>query len=229
MISTKTRSLDLAGSMKAVVRDRYGSTDVLQLEEVARPVVNDGEVLVRVHAAGVDRGVWHVMAAQHYLIRIAGYGLRAPKNPALGMDLAGIVAAVGTNVTRFQAGDEVFGVGTGSFAEYATAREDKLALKPQNLTFEQAAAVGVSGSTALQAVRDHGRVEPGQEGLIMGASGGVRTLAVQIAKELIESGRLSPVVDRTYSLSEVPEAIRYLEKGQVKGKVVITVPGAATD
>ena len=343
MISTKTRSLDLAGSMKAVVRDRYGSTDVLQLEEVARPVVNDGEVLVRVHAAGVDRGVWHVMAGQPYLIRIAGYGLRAPKNPALGMDLAGIVAAVGTNVTRFQAGDEVFGVGTGSFAEYATAREDKLALKPQNLTFEQAAAVGVSGSTALQAVRDHGRVEPGQEVLIIGASGGVGTFAVQIAKafgarvtgvcstakvnmvrsigadhvidysrenfaeadqrfdlildiggnssvaslrrvltpkgtlvivggegggrwfggidrqlramtlspwvgqklgtfigtqnhedldtlkELIESGRLSPVVDRTYSLSEVPEAIRYLEKGQVKGKVVITVPAAATD
>ena len=168
--------------MKAIVRYKYGSPDVLELRDIDKPVVGDDEVLVRVHAAGVDRGVWHLMTGQPYLVRIAGYGLRVPKNPVLGMDLAGVVEAVCKNVSRFQSGDEVFGIGEGTFAEYARAREDKLAPRPANLTFEQAAVVAISGLTALQALRDHGRVEPGQKVLIIGASGGVGTYAVQIAK-----------------------------------------------
>ena len=338
MISTKTRPVVAAGNaMKAVVQDRYGTADVLRLKEVGKPVVGDGQVLVRVKAAGVDRGVWHMMAGRPYLMRIAGFGLRAPKNPTVGMDLAGVVEAIGNNVTRFQPGDEVFGIGKAAFAGYALAREDKLAPKPENLTFEQSAAVGISGSTALQALRDHGRVKPGQNVLIIGASGGVGTFAVQIAKAfgarvtgvcstakvdmvrsigadhvidytredfadgdqrydlildiggnaklprlrralssegtlvivggegggpwfggidrqlrammmsafvhqkmttfickenhedlivlggLIESGKLTPVIDRTYPLAEAPEAIRYLQQGHVRGKVVLTV------
>ena len=323
--------------MKAIVQDTYGSPDVLELREVDKPEIGDGEVLVRVHAAGVDRGVWHLMTGLPYLVRLFGYGLRAPKNPVRGREVAGIVEAVGKTVTRFQPGDEVFGIGEGSFAEYALAREDKLAPKPVNLTFEQAAVAAISGLTALQGLRDQGRIEPGQKVLIVGASGGVGTFAVQIAKafgahvtgvsstpkvemvrsigadhvidytredfaegeqsydlildiggnstlsrlrraltpegtlvivggegggrwfggidrqlratmlspfvgqklgtfiskenhedlivlkELIESGKLTPVIDRTYPLSEVPEAIRYLEEGHAQGKVVITV------
>src|SRR3989442_2778810 len=337
MISTKTLPGTVAGSMKAVVQDRYGSPDALRLDEVGTPVASDGEVLVRVHAAGVDRGVWHMMAGRPYLMRIVGFGLRAPKNPTVGRDLAGVVEAVGNNVTRFQPGDEVFGIGKASFAGYTLARVDKLAAKPENLTFEQAAAVGITGSTALQAVRDHGRVKPGQSVLIIGASGGVGTFAVQIAKafgarvtgvcstakvkmvrsigadhvidysrenfaeadqrfdlildiggnstvaslrrvltpkgtlvivggegggrwfggidrqlrgmtlspfvsqklgtliskqnsedlialkELIEAGKVTPVIDRTYPLAEVPDAIRYLHESHARGKVVITV------
>jgi NADPH:quinone reductase-like Zn-dependent oxidoreductase len=187
MISTQVRSTAQAGdtvSMEAAVRHQYGSADSVKLAEIERPVVKDGEVLVRVRAAGVDRGVWHLMTGRPYLMRIAGVGFGAPKNPVLGMDVAGVVEAVGTKVTRFQRGDEVFGIGAGSFAEYALAREDKLTHKPENLTFEQAATVGISGSTALQALRDHGNVQPGQEVLIIGASGGVGTFAVQIAKAL---------------------------------------------
>jgi NADPH:quinone reductase-like Zn-dependent oxidoreductase len=324
-------------SLKAIVRDTYGSTDVLELRDIDIPEYADEEVLVHVHAAGVGRDVWHVMAGLPYPIRLAGYGFRAPKNPVIGSDMAGVVEAVGKNVTRFQPGDEVFGVGKGSYAEYVSAREDKLAPKPANLTFEQAAVVAIMGSTALQALRDHGKVRPGQEVLIIGASGGVGTYAVQIAKafgarvtgvcstakvemvrsigadhvidytredfaegerrydvildiggnsslsrlrralgqrgtliivggegggrwlggtdrqiralvlspfvsqklgtfvnnenhedllvlkELIESGKVTPVIDRTYPLSEVPEAIRYLEEGHARGKVVIAV------
>jgi NADPH:quinone reductase-like Zn-dependent oxidoreductase len=323
--------------MKAIVRDTYGSADDLELRDIDKPELGDDEVLVHVHAAGVGRDVWHVMTGLPYPIRLAGYGLRAPKNPVIGSDMAGVVEAVGKNVTRFQPGDEVFGIGKGSYAEYVCAREDKLAPKPENLTFEQAAAVAISGLTALQGLSDHGRVEPGQEVLIIGASGGVGTYAVQIAKafgarvtgvcsttkvdmvrsigadhvidytrddfaegeqrydlildiggnstlarlqrtltprgtlvivggetsgrwlggtdrqirammlspfvgqklgifvcaenhedlmvlkELIESGKLTPVIDRSYPLAEVPEAIRYLEEGHAQGKVVITV------
>jgi NADPH:quinone reductase-like Zn-dependent oxidoreductase len=323
--------------MKGIVRDTYGSPDVLELRDIDKPEIADDEVLVHVHAAGVGRDVWHVMTGLPYPIRIAGYGLRAPKNPVIGSDVAGVVEAVGKDVTRFQPGDEVFGIDKGSYAEYVCAREDKLAHKPANLTFERAAVVAISGSAALQGLRDHGRVEPGQEVLIIGASGGVGTFAVQIAKafgarvtgvcsttkvdmvrsigadhvidytredfaegeqhydlifdiggnstlarlrrtltpegtlvivggegggrwfggidrqlralllspfvsqklgtfvnkenhedlialkELIESGKLTPVIDRTYPLSEVPEAIRYLEEGNARGKVVITV------
>ncbi len=322
--------------MKAIVQDTYGSPDLLNLRDIDTPEIGDDEVLLRVHAAGVDRGVWHLMTGLPYLTRLA-FGLRAPKNPVPGMDVAGVVEAVGKNVSRFQPGDEVFGIGEGTFAEYALARENKLAPKPENLAFEQAAVVAISGLTALQALRDHGRVEPGQKALIVGASGGVGTFAVQIAraygarvtgvcstpkvemvrsigadhvidythedfaqgeqrydlildiggssslarlrrvltpqgtlvivggegggrwlgvvdrllrahllfpfvsqklgtfissenhedmivlKELIESGKLTPVIDRTYPLSEAPEAIRYLEEGHVRGKVVITV------
>ena len=168
--------------MKAIVHDTYGSADVLELRDIDRPEIADDEVLVRVHAAGVDRGVWHVMTGLPYPIRLAGFGLRAPKNPVLGMDLAGVVEAVGSDVTRFGPGDEVFGIGKGSYAEYARAREDKLAPKPANLTFEQAAAVAISGLPALQGLRDHGKVRPGQKVLIIGASGGVGTYAVQLAK-----------------------------------------------
>src|SRR5215208_3078099 len=323
--------------MKAIVQDEYGSPDVLKLRDIHKPGIADNEVLLRVHAAGVGRDVWHVMRGLPYPIRLAGYGLRAPKNPVIGSDVAGVVEALGENVTRFQPGDEVFGIGKGSYAEYARAPEDKLAPMPANLAFEQAAVVAIMGSTALQALRDHGKAEPGQEVLIIGASGGVGTYAVQIAKafgaqvtgvcstakvemvrsigadqvidyrredfaegdqrydlildiggnsslarlrhaltpegtlvivggegggrwlgglerqlwatmlspfvsqklgtfvstpnqedllvlkELIESGKVTPVIDRTYPLAEVPEAIRYLEGGHAKGKVLITV------
>ena len=323
--------------MKAMVRDVYGPPDVLELRDIDKPQIDDDEVLVRVHAAGVGRDVWHVMSGLPYPIRLAGYGLRAPNNPVIGSDVAGFVEAVGKNVSRFQLGDEVFGIGKGSYAEYVCAREDKLAPKPVNLTFEQAAVVAIMGSTALQGLRDHGKVRPGQEVLVIGASGGVGTYAVQIAKafgahltgvcsttkvemvrsigadhvidytredfaegdqrydlildiggnstlarlrralasrgtlvitggegggrwlggtdrqlrammlspfvgqklgtfvnkenhedmivlkELIESEKITPVIDRTYRLSEVPEAIRYLEEGHARGKVVITV------
>jgi len=170
--------------MKAIAQDTYGSADVLELRDIKTPEIADDEVLVQVHAAGVDRGVWHVMTGLPYPIRVAGYGLRAPKTLVPGTDLAGVVKAVGSDVTRFQPGDEVFGVGTGTFAEYARAAEKKLAPKPANLSLEQAAAVAISGSTALQALRDHARVEPGQTVLIIGASGGVGTFAVQIGKTL---------------------------------------------
>jgi NADPH:quinone reductase-like Zn-dependent oxidoreductase len=323
--------------MRAIVRDAYGSADVLELRDIDRPVVGDDEVLVRVRAAGVDQGVWHVMAGLPYPIRVAGYGLRAPKNRVLGADVAGVVEAVGNDVTRFQVGDEVFGIATGSYAEYARAPEDKLAPRPANLTFEQAAVVAVSGLTALQGLRDHGRVRPGQKVLIIGASGGVGTYAVQVAtafgarvsgvcsttkvdlvrslgadrvidytredfadeerrydvildvggnaslsrlrraltpkgtlviiggesdgrwiggtdrqlralvlspfvgqklgtfiarenhedmivlKALIEAGKVTPVIDRAYPLSEVADAIRYMRDGRARGKVVIAV------
>src|SRR5215203_5931469 len=168
--------------MKAIVGDTYGSPEVLELRDIDKPEIADDEVLVRVHAAGVDRGVWHIMSGLPYPIRLAGYGLRAPKNPVIGSDVAGVVEAVGKDVTRFQPGDEVFGIGKGSYTEYVCAREDKLAHKPANLTFEQAAVVAISGLTALQGLRDHGRVEPEQEVLVIGASGGVGTFAVQLAK-----------------------------------------------
>jgi NADPH:quinone reductase-like Zn-dependent oxidoreductase len=325
--------------MKAIVRETYGSSDVLELRDIDIPEISDDEVLVRVHAAGVGRDVWHIMTGLPYPIRLAGYGFRTPKNPVIGSDVAGVVEAVGKNVSRFQPGDEVFGIGKGSYAEYVRAREDKLAPKPENLTFEQAAVLAIMGSTALQALRDHGKVRPGQEVLVIGASGGVGTYAVQIAKayrahvtgvcssakvemvrsigadhvidytredfaegdqrydlivdiggnstlsrlrralasrgtlvitggegggrwlggtdrqlrammlspfvgqklvtfvnkenqedlivlgELIESGKITPVIDRTYPLAEVPEAIGYLEEGHARGKVVICVPG----
>jgi NADPH:quinone reductase-like Zn-dependent oxidoreductase len=323
--------------MKAIVQDTYGETDVLKLRDIDKPEIADDEELVRVHAAGVDRGVWHLMTGLAYPIRLAGYGLWAPKTPVPGMDLAGVVEAVGNDVTRFRPGDEVFGIGKGAYAEYARAPENKLAPKPANLSFEQAAVVAISGSTALQAVRDKGRVEPGQKVLIIGASGGVGTYAVQLAKafgaevtgvcsttkvdmvrsigadhvidytradfadgqqrydvildiggnrslshvrraltrkgtlvlvggedggrwlggmdrqlrmlllspfvgqqlrsliskenykdlivltELIEAGKVTPVIDRTFPLTDVPKAIRYMEEGHVRGKVVISV------
>ena len=184
MIATQTRPTTLVrqDTMRAAVRRQYGSADLVHLEEIELPALKEREVLVRVRAAGVDRGVWHLMTGKPYLMRIAGFGLRAPKNPVLGRELAGVVEAVGEGVTRFKPGDEVFGIGEGSFAEYVVAKEDLLVPKPQNLSFEQAAPIGVSGLTALQAVRDHAQVKAGQDVLVIGASGGVGTFAVQIAK-----------------------------------------------
>jgi NADPH:quinone reductase-like Zn-dependent oxidoreductase len=323
--------------MTAIVQSGYGSADVLRVDEVDRPTIGEGEVLVRVHAAGLDRGTWHQMAGRPYAMRLMGFGLRRPKNPVPGLDVAGTVAAVGANVTRFRVSDEVFGISRGSFAEYACAREDKLARKPANLTFDQAAVVAVSGLTALQSVRDVGRVQAGQHVLIVGASGGVGTFAVQIAKasgaevtgvcstaktdlvravgadhvidytredfakgperydlildiggnsrlsrlrraltptgtlvlvggedgdrwiggmdrplralalspfvrqrltmktpkehfadlerlaELVEAGELTPTIDQTYPLHEAPDAMRHLEAGAARGKLVISV------
>ncbi len=322
--------------MKAVVRDTYGSVDVLRLEEITEPVAAEGEVLVRVHAAGVDQGVWHLMTGTPYVMRLVGFGIRAPKNPLLGYDVAGRIEAVGASAGLFRPGDEVFGTCRGSFAEYAVARADRLAAKPDNVSFEQAAAASISGYAALQAVRDHGKVEAGQRVLIIGAGGGVGTFAVQIAKadgaevtgvcgtaktelvrsigadhvidytredftdkrdrydvildiagnrplsqlrralrprgtlvivgaedagnwlgirrqlraaalspfvrqelgffiskerkqdleelrKLLEAGTVRPVVDRTFPLDGVPEAIRYLRDGRARGKIVITL------
>jgi NADPH:quinone reductase-like Zn-dependent oxidoreductase len=322
--------------MKAIVQDRYGSADVLQLENIDTPVVSDGDVLLRVHAASAFIGDWHVMTGLPYLIRMVS-GLRRPKARVRGQDVAGLVEAVGKSVTGFRPGDEVFGTCNGSFADYATAQPDKLAPKPANLTFEQAATVPTTGCTALQGLRDAGKVQPGQKVLIIGAAGGVGSFAVQIAKafgahvtgvcsttkvdlvrsigaddvidytredfaetgqrydlildtagnrsvshlrralaprgnlvigggegggrwfggidrqlgaltlsplvsqklgtfiakpngedlivlkELIEAGKVTPVIGNTYPLAEVPEAIRYLEEGHGQGKVVITV------
>jgi NADPH:quinone reductase-like Zn-dependent oxidoreductase len=168
-------------TMRATVYRRYGTADVLHTEVVERPVIGDHDVMVEVRAAGLDRGTWHLMTGEPYVARLA-FGIRAPRNPVPGIDLAGIVSAVGPSVTRFRPGDEVYGVGRGSFAEFASAHEDKLAPKPSTLTFKQAAAVPVSGLTAQQGLLEVGRLAAGQHVLITGASGGVGTFAVQIAK-----------------------------------------------
>jgi NADPH:quinone reductase-like Zn-dependent oxidoreductase len=167
--------------MRAIIQDVYGSADRLLLSEVEKPVLAANEVLVRVRAAGVDRGTCHLMRGEPYLMRILGFGVRGPKNRIPGLDVAGTVVEAGTGVTRFQPGDEVFGISRGSFAEYAAAREDKLARKPARLGFEQAAVVAVSGLAALQGLRA-GHIKAGQKVLIIGASGGVGTYAVQLAK-----------------------------------------------
>ena len=335
--TTRQRTTD-GTTMQAITQDRYGEAeDVLRLEEITRPAIGDQEVLLRVHAAGVDRGVWHLMTGLPYPVRLAGYGIRAPKTRVRGREVAGRVEATGPAVTALRVGDEVFGIADGSFAQYASARPDKLAPKPANLTFTQAAAVPVSALTALQAVRDRGHVQPGQQVLVIGASGGVGTFAVQIAKaagaevtgmcrtakmdtvrslgadhvidytrqditaagrrydvildiggnrplkhlrsvldpggtlvivggetsgrclagsdrqlralllspftgqtlttlicsentqdllaltKLIESGQVRPVIDRTYPLSQIPEAIQYMRDGHAQGKVVINL------
>jgi NADPH:quinone reductase-like Zn-dependent oxidoreductase len=169
--------------MKAVVYTNYGSPDVLEIRDVKEPVPNDDQVLVKVRAASLNPLDWHYMEGTPYMIRAMGAGLRKPKSPRLGVDLAGTVEAVGKNVTQFKPGDEVFGTGHGAaFAEYVCAGKTKLVLKPANITFEQAAAVPIAALTALQGLRDTGKVQPGQKVLINGASGGVGTFAVQIAK-----------------------------------------------
>ncbi len=168
-------------TMRAVVHNLYGSAEVLHAEQVAVPTPTDDDVLVKVHAAGLDRGTWHLMTGKPYLGRLA-FGIRRPKNPVPGIDVAGTVVGVGPAVTRFAVGDEVYGFGRGTFAEYTTAREGKLALKPANVTFEQAAVVPVSAVTALQGLREVGHLESGQSVLVIGASGGVGGYAVQLAK-----------------------------------------------
>src|SRR5436305_3938804 len=173
-------------TMKAIVYTHYGSPDVLQFKEVAKPTPKDNEVLVKVRAASADAGNWHLLRAKPFLMRLMGFGLLKPKHKILGAAVAGRVEAVGRNVTQFQPGDEIFGdvskCGWGAFAEYVCAREDALALKPANVTFEEAAAVPLAAVTALQGLRAKGQIQPGQKVLIHGASGGVGTFAVQIAK-----------------------------------------------
>jgi NADPH:quinone reductase-like Zn-dependent oxidoreductase len=175
------QAVDTEALMTAVVQRGYGTADVFSVGERARPRIGPREVLVKVHAAGMDRGTWHLMAGYPYAVRLA-LGLSTPRNPVPGLDLSGTVVEVGAQVSRFAPGDEVFGIGIGSFAEFAAAREDKLAKKPKSLSFEQAAVVPVSGITALQALRDSGRVAAGQTVLVIGASGGVGSYAVQLAK-----------------------------------------------
>src|SRR5918993_3212052 len=323
--------------MKAIVQEKYGSADVLELRDVEKPQPEDDEVLIRVHAAGVDPGVWHLMTGRPYLVRAMGFGLRRPKIRVRGTDAAGIVEATGKNVVRLKPGDSVYGTCDGSFAEYACAKAERFAPKPSNLSFKQAAAVPVSGVTALHGLRDAGKLQPEQKVLIIGAAGGVGTYAVQLAKAfgavvtgvcstskaelvraigaeevidytredftggtrrfdlildtagrrplsqvrqaltpqgtlvivggeggdrwlggfqrqifapvrslfteqkvmgliskerqqdlltlkgLIEAGELTPVIDRTYPLSEAPQAIGFLEQGHARGKVVLTV------
>lgn len=170
------------GTMRAIVQDRYGSLDVLTPAVIDRPEPGEHEVRLRVSAAGLDRGTWHLMTGQPYLMRVIGFGLRRPKSRVPGRDVAGTVDAVGPGVTRFQVGDQVYGVARGSYAEYAAAHEDKLARKPTNLSFEQAAVVPVSGLVAQRGLIDVGRLQSGQSVLITGASGGVGSYAVQLAR-----------------------------------------------
>lgn len=177
------RDSDRAPSMDAIVQDGYGTSDILRLAQMPRPRVGPHEVLLAVEAAGLDRGTWHLMAGKPRLLRLA-FGLRTPKQPIIGRDVAGTVVEVGAQVTTLCVGDEVFGVAPGSVADYAAARADKLARRPPNLSWEQAAVVPVSGGTALQAVLDAGGVTAGQQVLVIGASGGVGSYAVQLAKSV---------------------------------------------
>ncbi|HKO86180.1 MAG TPA: NAD(P)-dependent alcohol dehydrogenase [Actinomycetota bacterium] len=209
--------------MKAIVQDRYGDVDVLDFRDIDQPVPKANQVLVRVRAAGLHRGDWHVMTGLPYLIRLVvpTLGLRRPKTPVLGMDLAGTVEAVGEQVTRFRPGDAVFGWCDGSFAEYAIAPEDQLAAKPVDLSFEQAGVVPISGFAALQGLRDVGDVQAGQTVLVIGAAGGVGSFAVQLAKafgaqvtgvastaqlELVRSIGADEVID--YTRQDVTDGIR---------------------
>jgi len=174
--------------MKAIVYTKYGPPDVLHLEEVKKPALNEEQVLVKVYAASINAGDWHMLTGDPFPQRLMGVGLFKPRNTILGADIAGCVEAVGRNVKQFQPGDavfgDVFGLGSGSFAEYVSVPESVLALKPSNVSFEEAAAVPVAAVTALQGLRDQGHIQPGQKALINGASGGVGTFAVQIAKAL---------------------------------------------
>ena len=209
-------------TMKAIVQDRYGGLKTLEYKDIDRPEAKDDEVLVRVRAAGLDRGVWHLMAGLPYLIRFIGFGVRRPKVRVRGMDVAGTVEAVGGDVTRFQPGDEVFGWADGSYAEYVSVPAGNLALKPANLSFEQAAILPISGFAALQALRDVGQVQAGQRVLVIGAAGGVGSYAVQLAKafgarvtgvasarqlELVRSLGADDVVD--YTREDVTDGSRH--------------------
>ena len=183
-MSSETRpTAARATTMRAVIHDRYGDYEVVRLAEVDVPTVGTGQVLLKVHAAGLDRGTEHLMTGKPYAMRL-GFGLRRPRNPVLGRDVAGTVVEVGRDVTRFAPGDEVYGVAPGSFAEYAVASQDKLAPKPANLSFAEAAVVPISAGTALQAVTAAGKIQPGQSVLVTGASGGVGSYAVQLARIL---------------------------------------------
>ena len=219
--------------MKAITQDRYGSADVLQLRDIEPPTATDHEVLVRVHAAGLARGVLHVMTGEPYLMRLMGFGLRRPKNPVLGMDVAGTVTDTGARVTRLKVGDEVFGIARGSYAEYAIASEDKLALKPKQLTFEQAAAMSISGLTALHAL-DVARVAAGSKVLVVGASGGVGTYAVQIAVAMgatvtgVASGSKADLVTSLGAAHVIDYTRENFADGEHRYDVVLAVGGMAS-
>lgn len=216
--------------MKAITQDKYGSADVLELRDIDPPTAGDHEVVVRVHAAGLARGVLHVLTGEPYLMRLAGFGLFKPKNPVLGMDVAGTVTETGARVTRFRVGDEVFGIAKGSYAEYAVAPEDKLALKPTSLTFEQAAAISVSGLTALRAL-DAAGVAAGSSVLVVGASGGVGTYAVQIAVALgatvtgVASGSKADLVTSLGAEHVIDYAQEDFADGQQRYDVVLSIGG----
>ena len=171
-------------SMRAVTQARYGDSSMLSISTVERPAIGADEVLIRVHAAGLDRGTEHLMTGRPWILRLAGFGVRGPKQPVTGLDVAGVVVEVGSQVKRFSIGDEVFGIANGSFAEFASASETKLAIKPANVAFDEAAVSTVSGITALQALTDVGKIEAGQRVLVVGASGGVGSFAVQLANAL---------------------------------------------
>ena len=194
-------------TMKAMTQNRYGSADVLVLDDVAMPVVGNDEVLIRVHAAGVGPELWHLMTGLPYFVRLMGLGLRKPKTRVLGWDVAGSVEAVGKEVTDFQPRDEVFGTCRGSLAEYACARPENLALKPAKLSFEQAAAVPVSGCTALHGLRDEGEIRAGQTAAIIGASGGVGTFAVQLAKVFGAHVTAAEIENQVVTLPPVREVL----------------------
>lgn len=183
-VMTQTQVVPQTKTMQAIVRSTYGEADVLSVGTIARPSIGPADVLVRVQAAGLTRGDWHLMSGKPYLMRVMGFGFSRPANPVLGLELAGTVVEVGAKVTRFKVGDEVFGMGQGSFAEYACAKEAKLAKKPARLSFEQAAVLGISAATAMQSVCDVAKVTAGQRVLVIGASGGVGTFVVQLAKSL---------------------------------------------
>jgi len=216
--------------MKAILRRTYGPAEVLEFGDVDQPAIKAGEVLIRVRAAGVDRGVWHVMTGLPYLGRLA-FGLRRPRVPVIGMDVAGVVEAVGEEVTALRQGDEVFGTCNGAFAEYAAVRENRCAPKPAGLTFEQAAALPTSAVTALQAVRKQGRVQAGQRVLVIGAGGGVGSYAVQIAKAsgahvtgVCSTGKVDLV--RSLGADEVVDytSTDFIESGQ-RYDVVLDIAG----
>lgn len=215
-----TKSSD-SPQMRAVTQARYGDSSVLAITTIDRPSIGPDEVLIEVHAAGLDRGTEHLMTGRPWLLRLFGFGMLRPKQPVLGLDVAGVVVAIGESVARFVVGDSVFGIASGSFAEFAMASEAKLALKPDNVSFEEAAVSTVSGITALEALTDVGRLESGQRVLIIGASGGVGTFAVQLAHalggivdgvagtanlELVTSLGAKKVYDhRTTEISEIPD------------------------
>jgi NADPH:quinone reductase-like Zn-dependent oxidoreductase len=184
-------------TMRAIVQRSYGSAENLEVQIIDQPAIGTNQVLIEVHAAGVDQGTAHLMTGTPYVVRLAGLGLTKPKQPIMGFDVAGQVVAIGSGVTRFSVGDEVFGIASGSFADYAAAEENKLALKSRGVTFAQAAVSTVSGITALQALTDVGKVRPGQHVLVIGASGGVGTYTVQLAKAL---GAEVTAVDSTAKL-----------------------------
>ena len=220
-----------ASSMYAIVQDRWGSPDVLEHRQVSRPTPGPGQVLIEVHAAGVDRGTWHLMTGKPYLIRAMGYGFARPKVPTPGLDVAGRVAAVGPGVTRLAPGDRVFGIGIGTLAQYAVAEEAKLVALPPSVTMEQAGVAAVSGITALQALTDVGRVEAGQRVLIVGASGGVGSFAVQIAKAYgcevtgVASGRNLDLVRSLGADHVVDYSTEDVTEGDARYDLVVDIGG----